>query len=155
MSGTLYYADNYFFPQPEVSDSAGVIVRPFIFTPKTALVATDTVKLAPIKAMTGIVLLDWFLDLADQDSGGTPTWAFELGDNTTAGKFVATGNTKGQSAAYLSNYVDGVVASIPCTYTADNDFLLTVTASPQTGPTTTNVMKGWIKYVLAGIPSGI
>lgn len=152
MSST-YYADNYFKPVPEVSDSAGVVCVPFAFTVKTALILNDKIKLAAIKAISGIYLLDWYLNLPAMDSGGTAAWTFDLGDNATAAKFVSN-SSKGQTAANVCSQVDGVTGALPVGYTADSDLVLLVHTAPQVGPTDI-VVTGFYRYALQGASNAL
>lgn len=146
---STYYGNGYFNPVPEVSEAGSPVIVPFAFTVATALIINDLIKLAPIKALTGIYLLNWVLTLPDLDTG-SPAWTFDLGDNTTADKFVAN-STLGQAAANVNSFGSAaVVGSLPVGYTANNDFVLKVHTAPATGPTAVTI-KGYYSYSIVGV----
>jgi hypothetical protein len=145
---TTYYGDSYHYPFPVVDNAASQVVVPFAFTIVTALIINDLVKFTSLPAMTGIYLLDWQVVFPDVDTGGTPTWDFDLGDNTTADKFLAA-NTTGQAAGEVNSYTDGVAGALPCSYVANNDFVLKVHTAPQVGATAVKIY-GKLTYTFVG-----
>lgn len=144
-----YLADDYSNPMPEASNSSSEVVRVFKFTiPAAGLATNDTIKLCIIPGTMGVVVLDFDIELPDIDTGGTAL-RLEVGDNTTAGRFVAIGQY-GTSAGRITYQANGVVNALPVSYTAADNLILTV----ETGPTqsaTSGTIKGWLKYVQFGV----
>lgn len=158
------YADDYRKPMPEVSNSAGAVVRPFSFNlalqTNPLLSATSTIKLVQIPGAMGIVLLGYVFDVPDMDT--STNLVFQLGDSTAADTFLTTTlfGTIGQAAGRVnsagaatagSNTVLGgcVLGVLPKTYTSNDDLILTVQAGPTTA--TTGIIKGYITYVQTGV----
>lgn len=148
---TTYKADNYGDPFPTIAHACVALKREFLFTVGTALIINDLIKLCPIKAVLPVVIDDYYIDLPDLDTGGTPANKLDLGDNTTDDVFVAA-STKGQAAAIITASVDGTKGVIPKLYSADNDFALHVDTAPQTGATAVKI-RGWMEYHMVGIAS--
>lgn len=141
---TTYYAANYYDPFPTIPGPSIMMAREFYFAVSVALVINDIIKLSPIVAFQPLIIDDYFIDLPDLDTGGTPALQLDLGDNTTDDLFVAA-TTKGQSAAKLTPAVDGASGALPREYTSSNDFALHVDTAPQTGATGVAI-RGWLKF---------
>jgi len=159
---TVYYAGDYTNPMPDLSNAGGLLVRPFWFQVATALAANDTVKLCRIPGSMGIQLIDIDVEVPALDTGSLIV--LELGDNESATRFLTTtlagsiGQTgvPGRIARGPANTTPGagtgnlVFASVPRTYTADDDLVLTVQTGPSTGATG-EVIFGWISYIQFGV----
>lgn len=149
---TVYKADNYAHPMPSCPGVGVTLTREFLYTVTAAFIINDTIKLCPIPGEGDVVVSEWFLDIPDLDSGGTPTFKLDLGDTDTAAKFVSA-NTTGQSAGFLHSTASGAVAaSTPVEYTAAKDLILKVNTAPQTGATS-GVIQGFMRYHYVGIAS--
>ena len=149
---TTYKADNYAQPMPAVPAAGISVKRVFKFTVAAAFVINDIVKLCPIKAGSGIILDDYYIDVPDLDTNGAPAIKLDLGDNDTAAKFIAA-STVGQAAGLLVPTSTGAVAAaLPVKYTADNDFALKINTAPATGATSVSI-KGWLSYHNIGVAS--
>jgi hypothetical protein len=146
---STYLADNYRDPMP-ADPSPMQLVRFFRYTMVTAgFIINDVVKLGPIKALTGCYLMDFYIDVPALDT--STGVIFAVGDNTTAAKYI-TGSIVGRSSAggkITSTSTGVVLAGMPATYTADNDFALKVTTAPTT-TTTSGIFKGWYEYYYYG-----
>lgn len=148
-----YLADNYSDPNPDASNSSSQVVRLFTFTiPAAGLATNDTIKLCQIPGTMGVVCLDFDIELPQIDTAqqnGGPSLLLEVGDNATADRFVTAG-TYGRVAGRITYQANGVVGSMPVSYTAMDNLILTV----QTGPAqaaTSGTVKGWLKYVQFGV----
>lgn len=149
-----YLADDYSYPMPENSNSSGVVVHPFIFTvPSVGLAQNDTIKLCRIPGTMGVVLLDFDIEVPALDTDNSPAIQLEVGDNDDAAKFVAA-STYGQAASRIAYQNNGVPGSIPVSYTAWNDFVLTVETGPATAATS-GTIKGWLQYVQFGVAASV
>lgn len=145
---TTYKADNY--SDPWETSPLHVLVRPLKYTLTAAFEIEDLILLAPIQALSGIVLLEYYLDVPDLDTNGTPLITLDLGfDGTNAEDDLVDGSTVGQSAGKISTDGDGVAGAMPKTLTADKILQLHVDAAPATGATT-GVIKGWLSYMYYG-----
>lgn len=145
-----YVADDYTYPMPDASNSSGVVVRAFKFTvPSVGFAQNDTVKLCRIPGTMGIILVDFDIEVPDLDSDERPAIQLEVGDNDTAAKFVAA-STFGQAASRIAYQNNGVAGSIPVSYTAANDLVLTVQTGPATAATS-GTITGWLQYVQFGL----
>lgn len=150
-----YQADNYTDPMPEASAVGLVVCREFKFTVATALALNDIIKLCPLAKGLGIVLESWLLDVGDLDTNAAPTIQLQLGDTSTAAKFMAA-NTVGQAGGIRFSQSHGVAAALPVSYAAgaDKDFRITVSTGPATGATSVSIL-GWLRYHLFGITSPV
>lgn len=146
---TTYKADNYSDPF-ETSPLPHAIVRPFLFTLSAAFVIEDVIQLVPIQALSGVVLLEYYIDVPDLDSNGTPLITLDLGfDGTNEEDDLVDGATVGQAVGKITPAVNGVAGAMPKTLTTDKILQLHVDAAPATGATT-GVIKGWLSYVYYG-----
>src|SRR5262245_36757438 len=109
---TAYKADRY-TDEVRIASNASDFTQPFTFTVSTAFVISDTVKLCAIPA--GVNILQWYVDMPDVDSA--TSFAFQLGDGTSAARFLAA-NTTGQAAGIVYSQKDGVLGVLPRGYTA-------------------------------------
>ena len=141
---TVYLADNYSQPMPTVGHAGVQLVRDFKFTVSTAFVINDTVKLCPIPGISGIVIDNWFMSVPDLDTHSTPLIRIQLGDTDTADKFLAAYDATG-AADDLAAKVNGVVAVLPVSYSANKDLILKVSTAPATGATGVTI-KGSLFY---------
>ena len=148
---TVYRADNYKDPMPANPGVGVTLTREFEFLVGTAFVVNDTVKLMPLAKGLAIVLQEWFLDVPDLDTNGSPTIALQLGDNDSAAKFLAA-NTVGQTGGLRDSMEDGVAGSLPVSYAAgaDKDLVLKVSTAPATGATAVTI-RGFARYHFSGI----
>jgi hypothetical protein len=143
---TTYKADNYSDPMPSLPDPLAH-KRVFKFTLGAAFVIEDIVSLCPLQALSGLVLLDYYIDVPDLDTGATPTITLDLGfDGTNEEDDLVDGSTVGQAAGKISMDGDGVAGAMPKTLTTDKVLQLHVDAAPQTGATT-GTIKGWLEYL--------
>lgn len=158
------YADDYRYPMPDVSNSGGMVVRPFIFNlanqVNPLLSATSTIKLVQIPGSMGIILYQIVADIPRMDSSTNVVCS--LGDSTSASRFITTTimGTVGRVAGRIntsdpattgSNTVNagGVLGVLPLSYTANDDVILTFTAGPTTA--TTGIIRGFILYSQFGV----
>ena len=149
---TTYFANNYTTPMPSNPGGCISICREFSYTLLAALIINDIIKLCKIRGSgQPIVLEDFFLDIPDWDT--STGLALSIGDNTTAGKFVAIQTAVGQAAGVLT-MANAVVGSMPAVYTTNNDFALKVTTAPTTSATT-GTLKGWIRFHYQGVPTTV
>jgi hypothetical protein len=137
------------------------ITVPFVFntaclTTPYLFVVNDVVKL--VKIPKGAVITDWFLSMADVDSGSSSTTGLGL-VNAGAAVLLAA-STIGQGGGNLAS-VSGVAGSLPygeintavATQSDGGDVLL-LTASAAgagAGPGTndaTNLISGWVRYIM-------
>lgn len=113
----IYFSDNIGKQQGKDLPQTGVICQPFVFTYATALATTGAAGFAigdflclaviPPKA----VVMDYFIDMAEVDTGTTATW--DLGDNLI-----------------LSGAVNGLTSGVQTTPSSvGTSFTLTATAS--------------------------
>lgn len=159
------YADDYRYPMPDVSNSAGLVIRPFIFNvalqSNPLLDTASTIKLCQIPGAMGIVLIGIVADIPQLETSST-NLVLELGDSVSASRFVTTTimGTIGQAAGRINTEsaattgsgtanAGGVLGIFPLSYTANDDVILTV----QTGPTTetTGIIRGYIMYAQYGV----
>lgn len=146
---STFKADNYSDPF-ETSPLPHAIVRPFKYTVGAALVIEDVILLVPIQALTGIVLLEYYIDIPDLDTHGTPTLTFDLGfDGTNEEDDLVDGATVGQAVGKLTPAGNGVAGAMPKTLTSDKILQLHADAAPATGATS-GTIKGWLSYVYYG-----
>lgn len=139
---TAYRAVNYATPMYGCEYVGVTMCREFHFLCSTALVINDTIALCPLKA--GMVIEDWYIDVPDLDTGAALSW--QLGDSTTADRFMTT-NTAGRSAAKINGYAAaGVAASLPCMIAAETRLVLKANAAPAGGGTNTVSIRGWVRY---------
>lgn len=144
---TVYYADNYSVPMPNHPGVGVSIKREFLWTVIT-LIINDTIKLCRIPgAGTPIVITNFYIDIPDMDT--STGFVCDLGDNTTADKFVAA-STVGQAAGKLSMDGDGVAAVLPMSYSTAQDFVLKVKTAASGTAATTGVIKGWLEFHYVG-----
>ena len=152
------YADNYGLPWSEASASGIVVARPFIFDlanqTNPLLSATSTIKLMQLPGanLPGFTLLGFTFYVPDLDS--STNVVLQLGDNTTADVFLTTTlmGTIGRVPGRVSSGGVGVstvvgapvIGSLPKTYTAANDLVLTIQAGPTTA--TTGIIQGYAEY---------
>ena len=148
---TVYLASDFAAPMPSFPRVGVTLVREFLFTLTAALGAGDTIKLCPIPGATDLVLDQWFLDVPDLDSNATPLIALQLGDGTTADKFMAAG-TVGQSAGKVNSRQNGVAGVLPLELIADAVLTVTVSTGPATGASTGSI-RGFMEYHMVGAPS--
>lgn len=141
---TVYLADNYSQPMPTAGFAGIQMVRDFLFTVSTAFVINDTVKLCQIPGISGIVVDNWFLSMPDLDTHTTPLVRVQLGDTDTADKFMAAYDAT-STADDLAAKINGVVAILPVSYSANKDLILKVSTAPATGATGV-VIKGQLYY---------
>jgi hypothetical protein len=139
---TAYLATNYSTPMYGCEYAGVSMCREFNFLASTALVINDTIALCPLKG--GMMVEDWYIDMPDLDSGSGITW--QLGDSTTAARFM-TSNVAGRSAAKINGYAAaGVTASLPALILADTNLVLKADAGPAGGGTNTVSIRGWVRY---------
>ena len=146
-----YTASNFYTPAPTAPMVGVVLSREFLFTVSPALALNDIIKLAPIPA--GCVIDDWFIDVPDCDTGGSPAITMSVGDSGSATRFSAA-LTTGQAGGRINNQTSGTAATCPFEYTAADDFRLTIAAGPQTGATSV-VFRGRILYHMVGMASPV
>lgn len=153
---TARSADNYGNPMPEVAAAGQSFIRDFVITIGAAIVINDTWKLGLLpgaKSGGKFILEEYFIDMPDVDTNGSPAVKWDLGDTDTAAKFVAA-STKGQSAGIITPHNDGVAAALPVAYTADKDLILKCNTAPGTS-VTSGTIKGWYRGHYEGVPSGL
>lgn len=110
---TAYLAGNYSYPIYDNPRAGVSLCRPWYFSGYVgaAVVVNDTIAIMPLPV--GICLEDWYIDIPDLDTGAGLLW--QLGDGTTAARFMAA-NSAGQSAGKVQGRLAaGVVATLPCT----------------------------------------
>ncbi len=164
---------NYFPGTLGISASGtGTLLRVhFNITPQTS-VTGDIWVLGPL--LLGYTLDGYFIDMPDMDS--STGQAGELGDWTTAGKYIATATAMGQSQGFfLSGGSSQVAASLPNFYSAyaatgnrsqpgssnsanfvngvANDLIITLTTGA-TGTFTGAAIKGFYDLVQIPYPFG-
>jgi hypothetical protein len=144
-----YLANNYSTPFVDAPMVGVQLVRDFSFTASVAIALNDLIKLSPIKAGTGIVIDGWYISVPDLDTGAT--LAFQLGDNTTAARFMAA-NTVGQAPGVVYSEANGVNNSLPFLQTTDTDLVLKVSTGPAGGGTSATPIRGFLKYHTLGAP---
>jgi hypothetical protein len=105
----------------------GLVEEIWTVTLPTTLAANDTVNGPVIPA--GNYLVDLAADVADLDTGGTPTLAFSVGIAGTAARFIAAGNTLGRTGGIATANVSG---SIGFTAATNTQIVTTFTAAAQT-----------------------
>jgi hypothetical protein len=119
--------------QPGVSPKflpSGVIAVCASYTFGSAPSLNDLVQMMKIPA--GATVIDMILDSDDLDSNGTPTMKFDVGDATTAARFIAA-STVPQAGGVVHT---GVAAGTAYQYSADtwiNVKVNTAAATFQTG----------------------
>ena len=139
---TAYTADNYARPI-ESNPGVGVsITREFRYTIAAAFVINDTIKLCRIPV--GVVVTDYFIDVPDLDT--STGLRLQLGDNTTAGKYITGEATVGVGPGKLTPAVQGVAASLPFHYTAANDLVITISTAASGTAAASGVFRGWMRY---------
>jgi len=140
-----------------------VLRREFIWT-VPALIVNDTCKLCKIPGLgTPLIVSNIFLDVTDLDSdGATPAFAGSLGDEDTAGRFMAIQTGVGQAAGKFvgtgsgtaaTGVQGGLLTALPVQYNANKNLIFKCTTSPSTGATGT--IKGWMDYHYVGAASPI
>ena len=157
---TVYLADNYSTPWPDVSNSAGLVTRPFAFTIAAALVINDTIKLTILPGIMGICFVDFDIEIPDVDTGESPAVTWDVGDSISATRFVS-GSTVGQSAGRIYSAAPSggaIIGSLPCNYNpngaaanhGNDDLILKVHTAPATSVTSGKII-GWARYVQYGV----
>jgi hypothetical protein len=165
---TVYYSDNYKTePMCEAPGAGIVVARTFIFTVTAALAVDDQILLMPLqgKNLPGFTLLGFSVDIPDLDSGSG--LVLQLGDDDNLARFVAPGSggsgSIGQVAGRFSSAVgvttgSGTVAggavygSLPVSYTANKNLILSVQTGPASGATS-GVIRGSATFAQFGIRS--
>lgn len=144
---TAYFADNYSNQNQVVSDGADFSQVFSATVPAAGFIINDTVALARIPA--GVIVLSWFVDFPALDSGTAVR--IQLGVTGTASAFMAA-TLEGGSAAgtFASSGSAGVLGYLPKSFTAQTNFLMTVSTAA-TGTTTAGTIKGWVRMQMIGI----
>lgn len=148
---TQYLADTY-GKSLRVASDADDFTQPFLFTvPAAGFIINDTVLLCPIPL--GTIVLEWMVDVPALDSGTTVR--IELGDTASATRFMAATLAGGSSAgSIIYSQANGQLGILPRSYTAVDNFILTVsTAAAAT--TTTGSFRGWVRFNMIGVPPSV
>lgn len=148
---TTYFADNYGTPMPSHPGVGVLITREFLYTISVAFIIADLIKLCKIPGLgTPIIISNYYIDVPDLDTSTGVT--LDLGDNTTADKFVAAA-TVGQAVGKLTPAVNGVAGIMPCQYSTAQDLVLKIKSAATGTAATTGVIKGFMSYYYVGAPS--
>ena len=131
-------ATNYSSPQaagniPPKYLHAGAIVRSATFALTAALAVNDTIQMFKLPA--GAVIHEVILASDDVDTNGTPTIKFDVGDATTANRFISA-TTVGQTGGVARmDQAPGVGFK----YAADTVIQVKVNTAPATGASSGNI----------------
>jgi len=157
---TAYVSDNYNVPMPDFPGAGVVLRREFLWT-VPVLIINDTCKLCKIPAAgSPLLLTNFYLDLTDLDT--STGLALSLGDEDTAGRFIAIQTAVGQAAGKFSGTASGtaatgmaggLLASLPVQYSANKNLILKCTTAPTSGATGTII--GFMDYQYVGAASPI
>jgi hypothetical protein len=154
----------------EVNSTTGASYGTQGYAPVKTLGIGDTIALCTLPGSgSGIVLLDWFLDVGIIDSNGSPLEVMELGlvldtldpnqTSCAAAGFFATGITPGTTGGRVSPQYAGLSATVvsgavpfsisntaPTPNAGLYDLVLQVTTAAATVSATAAYIRGWIKY---------
>lgn len=112
---------------------AGGIVRSATFALSAALVLNDVIQM--FKVPSGATIHEVILGTDDLDTNGTPTVKLDVGDTTTANRFISA-STVGQTGGVARMDQQGGVGF---KYAADTMLQVKVNTAPATGASSGNV----------------
>ena len=112
---------------------AGVIVRSATYALSAALVLNDVIQMFKVPA--GATIHEAILASDDTDTNGTPTIKYDVGDATTANRFISA-SIIGQTGGVARMDQSGGVGF---KYTADTIIQVKVNTAPATGASSGNI----------------
>jgi hypothetical protein len=112
---------------------AGAIVRSASYAITAALVVNDVIQMFKLPA--GATVHDVILAADDLDTNGTPTIALDVGDATTANRFISASTVARAGGVGRTDQAGGVGYQ----YSADTMVQVKVSTAPATGATSGNI----------------